>query len=171
MAETALVSGRWAPVHPALRGGPAPGLWALGLWLAACGVFETWVALRVATLGGVVMPGLSILAGALVIVRWRWAWLLALLMAARQMFGVIVLLTAGGGVPLLGIVYGVVNGLIGVAAVWWLVEGATPNRVFLGRVRVLGGAAAPPDGARPPAHPAPRSGGASAPPKGPGGTP
>ncbi|MGR3466406.1 MAG: hypothetical protein ACU0CI_00885 [Shimia sp.] len=164
MADTALTFGRWAPVHPALRRGPAKGLWPLGLWLAGCGAFELWVALRVETLGGVMMPALSILTGGIVIARWRWAWLPALLMSARQMFGIIVLLMAGSDAPPLGIAYGVVNGVIGIAAVWWLVEGATPNRVFLGRARIPEGAGASPGGARPPTHPALRSSDAPAPP-------
>ena len=121
--------------HPLAVGWGA--LAVIAVWFLAAGTFELRVAVRAELpLTSVFFTLLTFAAAFGLGLKARWGFVLALFMAARQVFG-FVYLVAGGGVdvPLVAAAYAVGNALLGIWATYYLVEGARPNVVFLGRVR------------------------------------
>ena len=109
----------------------------IAVWLAVVAGFE----LRVALLNDLPLPSLlftalTALAAVGLIAKTAWGFALTLLMAARQVFGVVYLMAFGGvEAPILAAVYGVGNAVIGALIIIYLMEGARPNAIFFGRTR------------------------------------
>ncbi|WP_147124520.1 hypothetical protein [Shimia ponticola] len=130
---------KWRPLRPdeADLAAGFGGLAWIALWFFCVAAFE----LRVAVTHDLPLPsllftGLTVIAAIGLLAKAWWGFALALLMAARQVFGVVYLIASGGvEVPFLAAAYGVGNAVIGAVTIIYLMEGARPNAVFFGRVR------------------------------------
>jgi len=130
---------KWRPLGPG-EGVMYSGLGALALiavWFLCVAAFEMRVALTNALpVPSFLFTGLTVVAAIGLVAKTWWGFGLSLLMAARQMFGVVNLIASGGvEVPFLAAAYGVGNAVIGAVTIIYLMEGARPNAVFFGRVR------------------------------------
>ncbi|MEM1301132.1 MAG: hypothetical protein AAGH17_01000 [Pseudomonadota bacterium] len=130
---------KWRPLQPdeaALRAGLG-ALALIAIWFLCVAAFELRVALRNdLPAPSYLFTGLTIVAAFGLMAKTWWGFGLSLLMAARQVFGVVYLIASGGvEVPFLAAAYGVGNAVIGAVTLIYLMEGARPNAVFFGRVR------------------------------------
>ncbi|MEM6896927.1 MAG: hypothetical protein AAF576_06075 [Pseudomonadota bacterium] len=122
--------------HP--RGRPGPAEYAIALWFAGVGAFEAALNISFGAFGIVPAVFTVLLLGCAVglILRMPWAFVAAILLAVREMFGFIQLI--GGGafeVPPLLAAYGVTNAVIGTGIIFYLVEGDRPNLIYRHRYR------------------------------------
>ena len=130
----------WRPLSTDEVAALRAGLGALvfvALWLIAVAGFELRVALRNdLPLASLFFTALTALAAIGLIAKTTWGFALTLLMAARQVFGVVYLMAFGGvEAPVLAALYGVGNAMIGALTIIYLMEGARPNAIFFGRIR------------------------------------
>ena len=125
-----------ALAHP--KGRPGPAEYAIALWFAGIGAFEAALNLSFAAFGVVQAVFTVLLLGCALglILRAPWAYVLAVLLAVREMFGFIQLIGGGAfGVPPALALYGVVNAIIGTGIIFYLVEGDRPNLIYRHRYR------------------------------------
>ena len=121
--------------HP--KGRPGLALFLISLWFAAVGAFELSVAIR----GGLplfshAMAGATAITGILLMLRIPWAYVAAVILPVRQVFGFIELIgTEGVEPPLVATVYAVANAIIGIGVIFHLLEGDRPNLIYRHRYR------------------------------------
>jgi len=122
--------------HP--KGRPGIAQYAMALWFAGIGAFEAAINLNFGAFGVVqAVFTLLLLACAVgLVIRAPWSYVLAILLAVREMFGFIQLI--GGGafdVPPFLALYGVANAIIGTGIIFYMVEGDRPNFIYRHRYR------------------------------------
>ena len=130
------VTAEEAFAHP--KGRPGLGEYAMALWFAGIGAFEAAINLNFGVFGIVqaVFTALLLACAVGLVFRAPWSFVLAILLAVREMFGFIQLI--GGGafeVPPLLAVYGVTNAIIGVGIIFYMIEGDRPNFIYRHRYR------------------------------------
>ncbi|MEM6275791.1 MAG: hypothetical protein AAF714_02495 [Pseudomonadota bacterium] len=122
--------------HP--KGGPGPLEYGMALWFSLIAAFEAVVNIGYGQFGIVqlVFTVLMLVCAVGLIIRAPWSFVLAVLLAVREMFGFVQLI--GGGafeVPPVLALYGVVNAVIGIGIVFYMIEGDRPNLIYRHRYR------------------------------------
>ncbi|MEM6477591.1 MAG: hypothetical protein AAF647_00955 [Pseudomonadota bacterium] len=120
------------------KGRPGLAEYAMALWFGGIGAFEAALSLSFGAFGPVqgIFAVLLLACAIGLIFRAPWSFVLAILLAVREMFGFVQLI--GGGafdLPLLFAFYGVVNAIIGIGIIFYMIEGDRPNLIYRHRYR------------------------------------
>ncbi|MEL7300108.1 MAG: hypothetical protein AAFM92_06965 [Pseudomonadota bacterium] len=122
--------------HP--RGRPGVIEYGIAVWFAGVSSFEAALNISFGSFGivPIVFTLLMLVCAAGLIFRAPWSYVLAILLAVREMFGFIQLI--GGGafeVPPALAAYGVINAILGAGVIFYLLEADRPNLIYRHRYR------------------------------------